>query len=230
MLKQFRCSQPVVQSTARHLDWAVRLWWASLPALGSICSSGKQGQKPVNTRTPGEVSARCRLESPYSCSSLSEVQPFLEVLGQSGVAVCCHRCCPTLVCGGCPSGHTGVVRSESPIQVTSVTPLCDNVMSECHDVNVAWNSQVSGHKVGQKKSQVKQKNKDVRLENSSFIVLNEKISITAYCVSGEGLWFSVRVTEGILSVAWDLSYCFFLVRTSITYCEDFCLSLATWGN
>lgn len=31
-------------------------------------------------------------------------------------------------------------------------------------------------------------------------------------------------------MAWDLSYCFFLVRTSITYCEDFCLSFATWGN
>lgn len=31
-------------------------------------------------------------------------------------------------------------------------------------------------------------------------------------------------------MAWNLSYCFFLVRTSITYCEDFCLSLATWGN
>lgn len=62
------------------------------------------------------------------------------------------------------------------------------------------------------------------------MILKKKMSISANCVSGEGLWFSVGVTEEILPTTWDVFYCFFLVRTSSTYCEDFPLFVATWGN
>lgn len=105
--------------------------------------------------------------------------------------MCCHRCCPTVLCGGCTSGHTGAVLVESLIQVTLVIPVFDKMMNEFHNVNVTQNFQVSGHKTGGKKKKEIKQNSKVRLENSSFIVLNKKISITAYFVSEEGLQFSV---------------------------------------